>query len=252
MTTIAIGGGELNLRDNLPFYRMIVKMTQKSKPDALFVPTASNDNPQHYKVFKEIFGEKLGCKTNQILLMGEKPMAADVIEEKIENADIVFVGPGNSLMMMRRLRHLKVAPLLRKASRRGAIMAGIGAGASCWFEFGHSDAMSFYDEKEKGNWKFLRVKCLGIVDRIMLSPYYNNKERQQDLEQMVYRLGTTAIGLPEKMTLVVQDGRYKLFTNNTKELAYKIYKLRGKSVSVPIEVSDNWRPLGQLLSKPLV
>ncbi len=250
-TLVGIGGGELNLRNNLPFNRLIVKMTQATQPNALFIPTASNDDPLHYEVFKEIYGNQLGCKTDQLLLMNE-PMSVNQIAEKINKSDLIFVGPGNSLMMMRRLRHLKVAPLLHKAFQKGTLMAGIGAGASCWFRFGHSDAMSFYEAKKRGNWKFIRVKCLGLVDRLMLSPYYQNKERQQDFEMMVDRLGTTGIGLPEKMAIVVKDGYYKLFSDNTKQVAYKVYKLRGKSVSVPIEVVDEWRSLGQLLHRPQV
>lgn len=250
-TIIGIGGGELNMHDNLPFNRFIVKQANVATPNALFIPTASNDNHLHYEDFKKVYGERLGCKTDQLLLMNE-PMADAVIAEKINKADIIFVGPGNSFMMMRRFRHLNVASLLYKAWQEGTIMAGIGAGASCWFEYGHSDAMSFYEPKKKGNWKFIRVKSLGLVDRIMLSPYYNNKERQEDFMKMVNKLGTTGIGLPEKMAIVIKDGRYKLFTDNTKAVAYKVYKLRGKSVTMPIEVSDDWRPLGRLLSKPLV
>ena len=129
-TLVGIGGGELNLRDNLPFNRLIVKMTQAIQPNALFIPTASNDDPLHYEVFKEVYGSQLGCKTDQLLLMNE-PMSAIQIAEKINKADIIFVGPGNSLMMMRRLRHLKVAPLIYKAFQKNTLMADIEAGASC-------------------------------------------------------------------------------------------------------------------------
>lgn len=252
-TILGIGGGDLNSYTNLSYHRLIVKMAQAeiSQPTALFVPTASNDDPAQYEIFKKIYGHGLGCKTDQILLM-DNPMSLKEIGEKIRKANIIFVGPGNSLMMMRRFRHLDVAPLLYKAYQRGTIMAGIGAGASCWFRFAHSDAMSFYRSKQKGNWKFIRVKCLGLVDRIMLSPYYQNPERQANFEEMVHKMGTTGIGLPEKAAIVVRNGHFRLFSQNTKEPAYKIYKLRGKSVSIPIDVVDYWRPIGRLLSKPQV
>lgn len=247
-TIIGIGGGELNLDDNLPFNRFIVKQVKTAKPNALFIPAASNDNPLHYKIFKEVYGENIGCKTDQLLLMNE-PMKNAVIEEKIDKADIIFVGPGNSFKMMRRFRYLGVDSLLYKAWQSGTIMAGIGAGASCWFEFGHNNTMPFYKPKKKDSWKFLRVKSLGLVDRMMFSPYYDDKERQEDLMKMVNKQGPTGIGLPEKMAIVIKDRHYKLFANNTKAMAYKVYKIRGKSISVPIEMSDDWRSLGQLLSK---
>ena len=34
--------------------------------------------------------------------------------------------------------------MLKTAYRRGVILSGLSAGGMCWFEWGHSDSMSFY------------------------------------------------------------------------------------------------------------
>ena len=57
--------------------------------------------------------------------------------EKIAAADLIYVGKGNSLMMMRKWRFTGLDKLLMKASEKGTVLAGMGAGALCWFEHGH-------------------------------------------------------------------------------------------------------------------
>lgn len=42
---VAIGGGELRLKETWAIDQEIVKLTGKEKPKALFIPTASSDVP---------------------------------------------------------------------------------------------------------------------------------------------------------------------------------------------------------------
>lgn len=111
MKIIAIGGGEIG-RPGYPIEteeidREIIRLSGKKHPKVLFIPTASGDSPLYYETFKKYYGEKLGCKTDVLYLLKTKP-SLEEIREKILNSDIVYVGGGNTLRMLKRWRKLGV------------------------------------------------------------------------------------------------------------------------------------------------
>src|SRR5690348_4035223 len=138
---VAIGGGEISTRGTLDIDREILRLSHKSHPKIVFIPTASSDSPRYCRRFSDYFGGFLECKTDVLLLVSEQA-AARQIERKILSSDIVYVGGGNTLFMMRVWRRLGVDKILRAAYRAGVVLAGISAGSICWFDSGHSDSMS--------------------------------------------------------------------------------------------------------------
>ena len=164
---VAIGGGAIRTLATEPLDREIVLLSGKSRPHALLVPTASSDDTDYAVVFDRVYRSRLGCTTDVLYLLGSTPDPR-VVREKIDRADIIYVGGGNTLMMMRRWRHLGVDTLLRAAFERGAVVCGVSAGAICWFERGHSDSMAFYNADD---WKYIAVTGLGLVKGIAC-PHY--------------------------------------------------------------------------------
>ena len=143
---VAIGGGDLSALATEPIDRAIIELSGKSNPHALFIPTASSDSVEYWETFDQAYRVAYGCDTDVLYLLGTAPDPSDVAR-KIERADIVYVGGGNTLKMMRRWRRLGVDVLLREAHAKGAVLCGVSAGAICWFDSGHSDSMSFYHPK---------------------------------------------------------------------------------------------------------
>jgi dipeptidase E len=141
---VAIGGGEIRTRGTAPIDRGIIRLSNKKNPKLLFVPTASSDSERYWKHVQEYFGDFLKCKTDVLFLVREQP-SREQIRTKILSADIIYVGGGNTLQMMRLWRRLGVDKLLKAAYENGTVLAGISAGSICWFESGHSDSMSFYN-----------------------------------------------------------------------------------------------------------
>ena len=74
----------------------------------------------------------------------EQPPAREIVR-KIMSSDIVYVGGGNTLLMMRIWRRFGLDKVLKGAYEAGIVLAGISAGSICWFDSGHSDSMSFYN-----------------------------------------------------------------------------------------------------------
>ncbi len=245
---VAIGGGELRQQETFQLDQQIVQLTEKAKPNALFIPTASSDSTEYYETFKEIYGNKLNCKTDVLYLLDETLSEAD-IKEKIDSADLIYVGGGNTLMMMRKWRFTKADKWLRKAAENGTVMCGLSAGAMCWFDFGHSDSMSFYLDDDNQDWDYIRVKCLGLVDKMTLSVHYDLDKRRDSLKQLIKSKGGIGIGLPDLVSIEIVDDQYRITSLNGDSKAYRYYKSGSKVYEQVLEPSDKFSSIYKLLYK---
>ena len=183
---VAVGGGDLRTLATRPIDVEIIALSGGSRPNTLFIPTASSDSVEYWEGFDGAYRENYGCDTDVLYLLSVAP-SREAIAEKIERADIIYVGGGNTLKMMRRWRRLGVDDLIRSAYARGAVLCGVSAGAICWFERGHSDSMSFYSPDE---WSYIAVTGMGLL-RGLACPHYNGDTagvpRRQDFHEMMKR-----------------------------------------------------------------
>lgn len=90
------------------------------------------------------------------------------IQEIVNDLDIVYVGGGNTQYMLEIWRKTGFDVVLRNAYQKGVILAGISAGAMCWFETCFS---------EKNEEEFEEYEGLGLL-KGSLCPHYNDKERR--------------------------------------------------------------------------
>lgn len=112
---VAIGGGEIGREgydiETLEIDREIIKLTNKKIPTLLFVPTASEDSEGYCETIYNYYGKKLKCNIEYLKLIKDKLSFAE-IKRKINSADIIYVGGGNTLKMMTIWRNLGVDTLL--------------------------------------------------------------------------------------------------------------------------------------------
>ncbi len=217
---VAIGGGEIRTRGTTDIDREIIRLSNRDHPRILFIPTASSDSEKYCRHFAEHFGNFLKCKT-EVLFLIDAPPSAEEIERKIFSADIVYVGGGNTLYMMRVWRRLGVNRLLRAAYADGIVLAGISAGAICWFDSGHSDSMSFYNP---GQWKYINVKGLGLIGGVQC-PHYNSMTRgvprRKAFREMIRKIGGTGIALENNCAIEFLDDRfYRVISSNQTYLKF--------------------------------
>jgi dipeptidase E len=180
MNIIAIGGGEIGDKETLAIDRHIVALAGKKRPRALFIPTASGDAPGYCDTFDKIYGGCLGCRTDHLLLF-RRPQDRLVIEDKIRAADTIYVGGGNTLRMMKMWRRYGVDHALKQAARSRTVLAGLSAGAICWYEWGHSDSRA---ASLGGDWPYIRVKGLGLYAGIFC-PHLDHESRDQPFRAML-------------------------------------------------------------------
>jgi dipeptidase E len=243
---VAIGGGEIRTRGTAAIDREIIRLSGKKSPRLLFVPTASSDSERYWKHVQEYFGGFLKCKTDVLFLIREKP-SKEQIRRKISSADVVYVGGGNTLMMMRVWRRLGVDRLLKAAYEKGTVLSGISAGSICWFDSGHSDSMSFYNPRK---WEYINVKGMGLIQGIHC-PHYDSKTlgvpRRKHFRDMIRKTGGVGIAIENNCAIEFIDGRfYKVITSKSYARAYKVYKSGGEVVAQQIRQGKELAPVDAL------
>ena len=242
---VAIGGGDLRTLATEPIDREIIRLSGKPSPNALFVPTASGDSPAYADAFRHAYGASYGCQTDTLYLLGEAP-PPEAIASKIRWADIIYVGGGNTLMMMRRWRRLGVVPLLEEAYERGAVLCGVSAGAICWFERGHSDSMSFYHPED---WSYIAVTGMGLLPGLAC-PHYNGDTggvpRRDDFHDMMLRKRGNGLAIDNDCAVEFTDAGYKVISTNQTSGAYTLRVERGKTLERELPIQDAYSPMETL------
>ena len=234
--------------ETLAIDRRVVELTGKTKPRALFIPTASSDSREYWDGFRHTYGETLGCETDVLYLLGVTPTRAE-LERKILSADLVYVGGGNTLMMMRRWRRLGVDRILEEAYARGIVLSGLSAGCICWYSWGHSDSMSFYHPDD---WSYVRVRGMGLVDALAC-PHYDSATagmpRRDDFRAMMRRHSDVGIAIDDCCALEIVDDTYRVITSREGAGAYRLTKHRGRIAVHPIAQREEYAPLAELVRR---
>jgi len=241
---VAIGGGELALNETLRIDKEIVRATGKKHPHALFIPTASGDSTGYYELFKEKYA-RLGC-TCDVLYLIKEHYSRKELEQKISAADLIYVGGGNTLRMLKLWRKKGVDKLLVQAHKKGTVLSGLSAGAICWARFGSSDSRKFSSPK---NWQLIKLKGLGLIP-LTLSPHHIREPiRTPKLKEIMKRTAGVALGLDDNCALIVEGDSYRLLASKKGAKAHKMYR-SGKRVKHDMLKADNKkRPLQELLKK---
>jgi len=244
-TIVAIGGGSIRRLETEPMDREIIELTGKTRPHALFVPTASSDSDVYCRHFERAYRDRLGCTTDVLLLLGSTPDPV-VVADKIERADIVYVGGGNTLMMMRRWRRLGVDALLHAAWTRGAVLCGVSAGAICWFERGHSDSMAFYN---RDDWRYIGVTGMGLAAGIAC-PHYNGRTygvpRRRDFHAMMIRRGGRGLGIDNHCAVVFAAAGFRVIATKARSSAYGVSVTRGNVIERKLAKTAEYLPIETL------
>ena len=253
MRIVAVSGGEIGRPkkegghypiETLPIDKEIVRLTGKKNPKLLFIPTASGDSRSYYAVIQNYFGKRLGCNTEALYLFKDRPTRKEV-EARISGADIIYVGGGNTLRMLKLWRKLGIDKLLEKAGKQGKVLSGISAGAICWFKYGNSDSLKFSD----GRNPLIKVWGLDFVP-LMICPHYDvEADRKPSLRRMIKGQGGIAIALDNCTAIQVQDGQYRILTSSRNAHAYKVYRKDGKVIQEQIPVSKDFKSLDELILK---
>ncbi|WP_238655456.1 peptidase E [Paenibacillus piscarius] len=238
---VAIGGGEISELETLAIDQTIVDLTNKRNPKALFIPTASMDAQGYCDSFQFVYGDRLGCEVKYLLLT-TNTYAPEEIEEMILSADLIYVGGGNTRMMLDIWREHGVDTVLKQAYASGVVLSGMSAGSICWYEYGHSDTETFDTSGER---IYIKLKAMGILPGIHC-PHYNEDNREADFLEMVKGMDTTGIAIENHCAIIYKDDRYKVISSREQAKAYKIQEINEQMIVTEIEKYGEYNEIANL------
>ena len=243
-TIVAVGGGNLGRYGTLSIDRHIVGLTGKKRPRALFLPTANSDSESDWLTFNKVYGKRIGCRTDVLQLITCRPPKRE-LSRMIRTAELIYVGGGYTLQMLKLWRRLGVDKLLLEAWKNGTVMSGISAGAVCWFNYGHSDSMSLYSQDD---WSYVRVRGLGMIDATAC-PHFDGPKRDQRFREMIRKRGGLGIALDNNCAIEVVDDKYRILTSKRKARAYRVFKQDGEVITEQIVRKQKRTPLSELTTR---
>lgn len=189
----AISGGGFSMESESPLDKYLLQLVSaKEEVHICFIPTASQDAPGYIEKFYAAFRDQ---KPTHISM---DEMRLGDMKKKLLSQDIVYVGGGDTHYMLEVWKETGFNELLLKAYNQGIILAGLSAGAMCWFDTCFS---------EMGNGRYVEFEGLGIL-KGTFCPHYNDKERKQVFDDW--------LKTKEKITsYLMEDYEALLFKNET-------------------------------------
>jgi dipeptidase E len=131
----AMGGGGFTMEPNNPLLDDLVLGLAKAKePRVLFLPTASGDTTAQINAFQARFADRM-CAPEHVSLFRLREMKRP-LQEIVLDADIIYVGGGSMRNLLAIWRAHGLDRLLVEAWQAGTVLAGLSAGAMCWFQGG--------------------------------------------------------------------------------------------------------------------
>jgi dipeptidase E len=129
-----MGGGGFTMEPTAALDRFVLELTAKPVPRICFLPTASGDPREQATRFYERFGG-WPCEPSILSLFHLGRDRLDPREHLLAQ-DVIYVGGGSMRNMLAVWREHSVDEIMRAAWERGIVLAGLSAGAMCWFEGG--------------------------------------------------------------------------------------------------------------------
>ncbi len=195
---LAIGGGELKNRETLKIDEYIAAEAKKAAGErracGLFLPTASHDCMPYYNTFHKVYTGIYGLKTD-VALTVNREWDMEKMRGKFEKADFLYIGGGNTVFMLEHWKQSGLLPLIGEAYDRGVLIAGLSAGAICWFDEMYSDSVV--------EGEYAMYKGLGWL-KGTVCPHYN--ERAAEFDPIVRKNKLRAWGLENDAAVEFVDG----------------------------------------------
>lgn len=134
---LAMGGGGFTMHErSLALDRLVLELCEKPVPKLCFLPTASGDPREQVTRFYERFGD-WPCQPSIVSLFHLGRDRIDPVAHLLAQ-DVIYVGGGSMRNMLAVWREHGIDGAMRRAWQSGVVLAGLSAGAMCWFDGGIS------------------------------------------------------------------------------------------------------------------
>lgn len=158
-----------------------------------FVGTASGDDAGYIARFHAAFDGR--ADTDHLALFAR---TVDDLDGFVLDQDAIYVGGGNTASLLAVWRAHGLDRILRHAHEAGVVLAGISAGAICWFDSGMTDSFGTALAPLEGG--------LGLVPGSH-SPHYDGEPERRGAYHQLIGAGLLAPGLAaDDGAAIVFDG----------------------------------------------
>jgi peptidase E len=160
-------------------------------PRICFIGTASGDSLEYWLRFQAAFSGR--AEPSRLTLFDRTVVD---LEAFLLDKDAIYVGGGNTASLLAVWRAHAVDRALARASDEGVVLAGISAGAICWFESGTTDSFGPTLEALTGGLGWLAGSCC---------PHYNGEVQRRPTFHRLVGDGTLPAGI------AIDDGAAAVF-----------------------------------------
>jgi dipeptidase E len=190
---VALGGGGFSMGFAAELDDGLLALTGADHPRVLFVPTASGDAADYIARFYRAFARRAAASHCELFRRDGD------LEALCRAQDLIYVGGGNTANMLAVWRIHGMDRALRAAYDAGVVIAGISAGAVCWFEDAVTDSYG------------LPMRALGTGLGWLpgpLVPHYDGEAERRPVTHRLVGDGTWPHG-----ALAVDDGAAAVFVD---------------------------------------
>jgi len=191
---IAIGGGGFTHESDPELEDFVLAQCKATQPRIGYIGAASRDNTDRINLFYQRFVGIAGSASH--LPQNESTQTAS---DWAARQDIIYVGGGDTGHLLRWFRENGLDTILAAAANTGTILAGVSAGAMCWYEFGLSDS---------GGKGLAPLPGLGLVAGSCCPHYSSEPERKPAFQQHIAN-GSMPGGLAidDGVAVLIRPGR---------------------------------------------
>jgi len=170
---VAMGGGGFLMEPrNNRLDDFILGLARKRRPAVCYLPTASGDAVRGIKKFYRHM-PALRCRPSHLCLFSQNTKDP---RKHLLAQDVIYVGGGNTANMLAIWRLHGIDRALREAWYQGVVLAGVSAGANCWFEGSNTDSFGELAPLRDG---------LGFLSGSVCPHYKIEKQRRPTFHRMI-------------------------------------------------------------------
>lgn len=209
---IAMGGGGFSMEpDNPRLDRYVLGQSGQDRPKICFLPTASFDSQDYIDRFYRAFLQ-LRCEPSHLSL--KTPSVPDVANHLL-GQDILYVGGGDLMNLLDQWHKQRFDLLLKEALEKGVILAGVAAGAMCFYQAG-------LIESSPG--LFAPARGLGLLEGSSCVHYRSEPGRRIAYHRYLVRgLMPAGVGIEDGVALHYVDGNlHRSVSSRPEALAYRV------------------------------
>ena len=202
----------------------VLAQARTASPAVAFLPTASGDADVYVERFYAAFSG-FPCHPSHLRLFHRTPdLRAYLLAQ-----DVIYVGGGNTKSMLGVWREWGLPEVLREAWAAGIVLAGVSAGASCWFEQGLTDAHAG---------ELRPLQCLGFLAG-SCCPHYDGEAERRPTYHKFLQAGELLPGLAIDDGVAVHfvgDEIHRVVASRRGVTAYRVQVRNGVAREEPLPV----------------